>query len=97
MDSRKRVSIERLRGGRMSICKQCNGSGKTYNPGYGEEDCCRCHGTGEIKQTNEEWFCQLSTVEKAKWLNQQMMYAAREQGYFTVDGLMKWLKEKHDE
>jgi len=48
--------------------------------------------------TNEEWFCQLPIEEKAKWLNQQLMYAtaAREQGYFTVDGLIKWLKEKHE-
>ena len=54
---------------------------------------------GKIKpMTNEEWFCGLSTEEKAKWLNQQLMYAAaaREQGYFTVDGLIKWLKEKHE-
>lgn len=47
--------------------------------------------------TNEEWFIGLSTEEKAKWLNQQMMYAAREQGYFTVEGLIKWLKQLHTE
>ena len=82
----------------MSICNECWGKGWIEKQGV-QFDCRKCKGTGVIKnepQTNEEWFCSLSTEEKAKWLNQQMMYAAREQGYFTVDGLSKWLKEKHN-
>ena len=77
-------------------CPKC----KFYNICKGRinetvENCVRFKST---EQTNEEWFCGLSTEEKAKWLNQQLMYAAaaREQGYFTVDGLIKWLKEKHE-
>lgn len=57
-------------------CKHCDGKGYTYvrtapNPitGYGYKRICdKCHGTGEIEQTNEEWFCQLPTEEKAKVL-----------------------------
>ena len=87
-------------------CKACNGTGKIKAIDFTKPDwkdtekvCPICYGSGVIEQTNEEWFCQLSTEEKAKWLNQQLMYAAaaREQGYFTVDGLIKWLKEKHND
>ena len=77
-------------------CKVCGGAGVIQGQAPSLVSCCpACDGKGFIEQTNEEWFCNLSTEEKAKWLNQQMMYAAREQGYFTVDGLIKWLKEKH--
>jgi len=46
--------------------------------------------------TNEEWFCQLSTEEKAKWLEDKMMWAAQEQGTFTAKGWEKWLKQPHN-
>ena len=46
--------------------------------------------------TNEEWFCSLSTEEKAKWLENKMTWAAQEQGTFTAKGWEKWLKEKHN-
>ena len=53
-------------------CKFCDGSGKDYWCLNGVPyPCPICNGTGEIKdkpQTNEEWFCQLSTEEKAKWM-----------------------------
>ena len=78
-------------------CQNCNGKG-FYSVDFQMVRCEVCNGSGKKPQTNEEWFCGLSTEEKAKWLNQQLMYAtaAREQGYFTVDGLIKWLKEKHE-
>ena len=51
-------------------CPNCGGTGKEYwngnvfcNTGF---ECDKCHGTGEVEQTNEEWFCSLSTEEKAK-------------------------------
>lgn len=49
----------------------------------------------KANMTNEEWFCFLSTEEKAKWLEDKMMWAAQEQGTFTSKGWEKWLKEKH--
>lgn len=50
-------------------CKHCNGTGTTNWCVNGTfVDCPYCGGTGEIEveQTNEEWFCGLSTEEKAK-------------------------------
>ena len=53
---------------------------------------------GKIKpKTNEEWFCQLSTEEKAKWLENKMTWAAQEQGTFTAKGWEKWLKQRKEE
>ena len=43
--------------------------------------CDRCHGTGEIEMTNEEWFCGLSTEEKAKFIFWQ---------HFDVYGKTLW-------
>ena len=53
----------------MTVCIACNGSGRLYD-GYEDifRECDRCHGSGEVSEvemTNEEWFCGLSTEEKA--------------------------------
>ena len=53
-------------------CPRCNGTGKIKQPMCSGSYCRKyicpyCNGTGEIEQTNEEWFCLLSTEEKAKW------------------------------
>lgn len=42
--------------------------------------------------TNEEWFCQLPTEEKAKVLADEKL-----QFRMLNDGFIKWLKEKHKE
>jgi hypothetical protein len=80
-------------------CSNCGGTGKEYwngnvfcNTGF---ECDKCNGTGEVEQTNEEWFCQLPTEEKAKWLEEKMTWAAQEQGTFTAKGWVKWLKQPH--
>lgn len=39
-------------------------------------------------ETNEEWFCQLSTKEKAQWL-------ADKQGKHKAIAWEEWLKEPH--
>lgn len=46
-------------------CKYCHGTGKIDGSVY---PCDKCNGTGKLEQTNEEWFCSLSTEEKAKFL-----------------------------
>ena len=54
----------------MSICNECWGKGWIKKQGV-QFDCRKCKGTGVIEnepQTNEEWFCSLSTEEKAKFL-----------------------------
>ena len=52
---------------------------------------------GSEPETNEEWFCQLSTEKKAKWLENKMTWAAQEQGTFTAKGWELWLKQPHVE
>ena len=58
-------------------CPECGGKGKVSKyfyekVGFGKYEkvcadvqCEECDGTGEIEQTNEEWFDTLSTEEKA--------------------------------
>ena len=43
-------------------CKACGGSGWDVVRGI---DCISCDGKGEITQTNEEWFADLTAEEKA--------------------------------
>ena len=65
--------------------------------------CTKCNGTGEAGLTNEEWFCQLPTSEKAKVLSN-----ATYSSVFNSDILVLgkeaeqkkwelWLKEVHKE
>ena len=77
----------------MTKCPKC----KFYNICKGRinetvENCVRYKST---EQTNEEWFCQLSTEEKAEWLENKMTWAAQEQGTFTAKGWETWLKQPH--
>ena len=78
-------------------CKVCGGAGVIQGQAPGLVSCCpACDGKGFIEQTNEEWFCQLSTEEKAKWLEEKMTWAAQEQGTFTAKGWEMWLKQQHN-
>ena len=45
-------------------CPKCGGTGWDVVHGF---DCISCDGKGEITLTNEEWFCGLSTEEKAEF------------------------------
>lgn len=78
-------------------CPVCDGKGYFPISDIAAKVCPQCNGTGEIEQTNEEWFCQLPTEEKAKWLEEKMTWAAQEQGTFTAKGWVKWLKQPHRE
>lgn len=81
------------------LCKQCNGSGKRYNPGYGEEDCSLCNGTGEMPITNDEWRKTCSTEEFTEWItntfcpcdNHPRLKEAVKRDW------MKWLEQPHRE
>ena len=55
-------------------------------------------GTGEmeIKMTNEEWFCGLSTEEKAKVLRRRT-YGNSEDNEAIEQGWVNWLKAKHED
>ncbi len=71
----------------------------------------RCSAFKPKEMTNEEWFCSLSTEEKANFLlrifgncgwcrdggNPKFCPTDFENScLFEDDGLVKWLKEKHD-
>ena len=98
-------------------CPICNGKGYVYNAlGSFNEDCGHCQGTGKVRVegeplTNEEWFCQLSTEEKAEFSMRVFCNCS-----WCLDGgspkecpfneflncpaeskenMMKWLKEMH--
>lgn len=66
---------------------------------------------GKEPMTNEEWFCGLSTEEKAKWMAKHMSFCEVceiqtcrgdgcqrfDRGSMTeTDAFREWLKEKHE-
>lgn len=93
-------------------CKYCNGTGEHINDANRMTTCEFCGGTGVIKPlTNEEWFCQLSTEEKAKVLYNFFMARTFchicpendvcdigykcKYGNGEVEDFIKWLKQPH--
>ena len=93
-------------------CPRCRGYGraivlvKQKEGFYGTEQtvCPECNGKGIIEQTNEEWFCSLTTKEKAEWLYSAMFENGFKEkiediAYMNMqaveDEIYCWLKEKH--
>ena len=87
------------------ICPVCFGRKydfkKDGNSGYFVE-CKKCHGTGIVEpQTNEEWFCGLSTKEKSEWLSNrdEFIYDCGQRGFtpkiMDKDEWQEWLKQPH--
>ena len=106
-------------------CPECDGRGYLEEllstkylgkfPQYKTIECSVCHGKGEINafkpMTNEEWFCNLPTEEKAKVLYNFFMARTFCQicpennvcdiGYKCkyrsgeVEDFVEWLKEQH--
>lgn len=82
-------------------CKACNGTGKIKAIDFAkqgwkdtEKVCPICCGNGVMKQTNEEWFNGLSTIEKAKVI----VHRGREQRFpkdVEVEICEQWLREEH--
>lgn len=89
--------MEQKGGGRMK-CPMCDGRGSVYNAlGNFYEDCGHCQGTGKVRaigepMTNEDWFCSLSTEEKARALANEKLHFRM----LDYDGFVEWLKEKHE-
>ena len=90
----------------MTECPKCNGRGTVgyfHIDHFVDVECDRCNGSGEVSEvemTNEEWFCGLSTEEKADKLTDFSFWLVptiptedkREQIRKRIEN---WLKEKH--
>lgn len=79
-------------------CPRCRGSGSVpypidYEQGlFDETNCPLCGGGGKVEQTNEDWFCELNTEEKAKELLRLRLFGA-----VSEKGILRWLKQTHTE
>ena len=75
-------------------CKHCDGDGVIVDVEYGHAGkygCKYCDGKGVVEPlTNEEWFCELSTEEKARF------FASNKMLNFDYQMWIEWLKEKHE-
>ena len=70
-------------------CQMCDGKGWTDKTDISVKLCSKCNGTGQVEQTNEEWFCQLPTEEKAVVImNIRNLAVYKEQ-------IVEWLKQPH--
>ena len=81
-------------------CALCNGTGIVQN--YFKQDtvCPDCLGTGVVTITNEQWFCSLSTQEKAQWIFNDRVEQSDgwyEQCGHTVNEVLDWLNEEKKE
>lgn len=78
---------------KKKICKNCNHFDKcvrVYNP----YSCCVDYEAKPL--TNEEWFCGLSTEEKAKWFTAKACWIMRMNQSNNPKKLwFEWLKEEH--
>ena len=91
----------------MTVCPKCNGRGTVgyyHIDHFVDIECDRCHGSGEVDMTNEEWIKSLDTeglvdylyevhkggnsVERQKWIENH-----KERVKMQFRG---WLKEKHE-
>ena len=97
------------------LCPTCGGTGKVAHPmmsingdeytgEWEQHECEACNGTGVVEPlTNEEWFCSLSTEEKAKWLSKQSQFIYNCGQKELIPKIMyeedfvQWLKEKYHE
>lgn len=47
------------------------------------------------QMTNDEWRKTCSVEEFAKWIENKLAWAAKEQGYLDANYWAKWLKQPH--
>jgi hypothetical protein len=84
-----------------AICKKCSHYDKCVRQYYPN---CPAYDPQDTEQTNEEWFCGLSTEEKVKALlnlHEKVRQRMRtdiggENSFYRGDYYREWLKEKHN-
>ena len=82
---------------RMTTCEFCGGTGEVEVVGDSVTDVCdKCGGTGEIEVTNEDWFCLLSTEEKAKVLRRKT-YGNGDENKREEKGWENWFRAEHQD
>lgn len=87
------------------LCPFCNGSGvnttwvATDTVSEFKQTCFKCHGTGEVEQTNEEWLRSASANDMARCIATKLLELARhEYGIYDVVDyatIFEWLKQPH--
>lgn len=91
-------------------CPMCGGDGKVLYPGVANYyvECGKCHGTGEVEQTNEEWLKSCNTEQLAEVLWERIN-GAFNSGYACCllkqdkdyigryKRFKEWLKQPHKE
>ena len=89
-------------------CPKCGGYGKYLKMEQGNSCyevglsfCDKCHGSGEIEVTNEEWLNTLPTEEKAEFLVKILMtemHPVKRGGVDmekAIEEVTEWLKQPH--
>jgi RecJ-like exonuclease len=86
----------------MTECPICKGRGTVgcyHIDHFVDIECDRCHGSGEVEMTNEEWIKSLDTEQLAKRLHNNDVYAFFVCGNGgkvpSVESYVEWLKEIH--
>ena len=77
-------------------CPYCNGNGGYLNMNQWCF-CEQCDGTGQDGLSNDEWRKTCSAEEFAEWLYNNMITITTRYAHCGKDGLMAWLKEKHED
>ena len=81
------------------FCFNCDDRKQCYTK---PKDCTRIQEEiGLQEMTNEEWFCNLSTEEKAKWITENITVYAddwvkSDEKLLNPATWVEWLKEKHE-
>ena len=79
-------------------CNTCNGLGRTKATEFIGVDeglrevvilCPTCGGKGFVDMTNEKWFCELPTKEKAEVISRLSYY------HGNIYEIEKWLNQPH--
>ena len=80
-------------------CDYCDGCGYVDgSDGLTEIKCWKCNGTGEIKQTNDEWRKTCSAEEFAEWMAQYCCDVnTSDVKEILKNEWLEWLREKHIE
>lgn len=84
-------------------CPRCNGR-KCEPDNSGSlvwRACKMCHGSGIVPDNNENWFCSISTEEKANFFAKQCAdsvadFKVGDMSKWKSENWMKWLKGEHE-